>query len=456
MALNAATVWEVRSTGADTNGGGFKAGASGTDWTQQDAAQYSVTDAVTNGTTTITSATANFGTDVVGNVLYIQGGTAPITAGWYEITARTNSTTITVDRSTGLTAGTGATLKIGGALLTIATAESQMVAGNTCWVKNGTYSISSGISFDAGNNLPNSSPVYMLGYNSSRGDNPTGTDRPLISTSSAIVMVSLQEGPRVFGNFRLNGNDSATVGIDMNRRGNRVYNCKVEQCTTNGIKNGNDIAGVVGCEVTDLKAGATSAFEGNLQGIGCYAHDSPGVGFNGGIHFFCIADTMGGDGFNQGALSPSTGMFGCVAYGNTGDGVEVTGTYEGFNCILNCIFVNNGGYGVKFGYQERTATFLGVDKNAFYNNTSGQVNNGLNGPGDVTLTADPFVDAANGNFALNSTAGGGAACRAAGFPGAFPGGTTTGYLDIGAVQHQDAGGGGTVPIPTSMAGGLLV
>ena len=64
MALSANTVLEVRNGGSDTNGGGFVTGAAGTDWSQQDAAQYSVTDGVTAGTTTITSATANFGTDV--------------------------------------------------------------------------------------------------------------------------------------------------------------------------------------------------------------------------------------------------------------------------------------------------------------------------------------------------------------------------------------------------------
>src|SRR5262249_43334312 len=132
MALNAAIEWELRPTnGSDTNGGGWKRGASGTDWSQQNAAQYSVTDAVTNGTTTITSATANFGTDVVGNVLYIQGGTGSITAGWYEITSRTNTTTIVVDRSTGLTTGTGATLNIGGALKTLGQAMTNWVASNT-------------------------------------------------------------------------------------------------------------------------------------------------------------------------------------------------------------------------------------------------------------------------------------------------------------------------------------
>jgi hypothetical protein len=57
---------------------------------------------------------------------------------------------------------------------------------------------------------------------------------------------------------------------------------------------------------------------------------------------------------------------------------------------------------------------------------------------DVTLSANPFTNTATPNFALNSTAGGGAALKTAGFPGVTPAGT--GYLDIGALQSQAAAG----------------
>jgi hypothetical protein len=38
MALNAACVFEIRTTGSDSNGGGFNSGASGTDRSQQNGA----------------------------------------------------------------------------------------------------------------------------------------------------------------------------------------------------------------------------------------------------------------------------------------------------------------------------------------------------------------------------------------------------------------------------------
>jgi hypothetical protein len=57
---------------------------------------------------------------------------------------------------------------------------------------------------------------------------------------------------------------------------------------------------------------------------------------------------------------------------------------------------------------------------------------------DITLTVSPFNNPSGGDFTLNNTAGGGAALKAAGFPGLTPAGT--GYLDIGALQSAAAAG----------------
>ena len=419
MALSANTVFEVRTTGSDTNGGGFVTGASGTDWSQQDSPQYSVTDAVANGTSTVTSATAAFGTDVVGNIAYINGG-------WYQITSRTNSTTIVVDRT--ISTASGLTLKIGGALLTIATAEGQMVAGNSCWVKSGTYTISSSINFDAGNTLPNGTPSYMIGYDATRGDTPTGTGRPLISSTTGALnpMVRVNVGPRYFMNFRLDGNDNAVTGIqcgDSNYiRGANVINCKVERCTTRGI-NGNSAGwwgAIIGCEVTDLTAGATAGIEYGAC-VACYVHDSPGTGFLNPISVVgCVADGMGGDGAKVGALNQPAQVLNCVFAYNTGDGLDATDTYKALCQIANNVFVGNGGYGMRTDQTQQVATPWIIDYNAFYNNTSGARLGFLAGPNDITLSADPFTDGANGDFSLNATAGGGAALAGVGFPATFP------------------------------------
>ena len=85
---------------------------------------------------------------------------------------------------------------------------------------------------------------------------------------------------------------------------------------------------------------------------------------------------------------------------------------------------------------------------AGFDNNSGDVSLGTGNLnqnlGFVTGTASFFTNPAAGDFSLNTTSGGGAAARAAGLPGAFPEGLTTGFLDIGAAQHADPtpGGGG--------------
>jgi hypothetical protein len=69
------------------------------------------------------------------------------------------------------------------------------------------------------------------------------------------------------------------------------------------------------------------------------------------------------------------------------------------------------------------------------------------GDGDVTMTGDPFNNAASSDFSLNNTASAGAACRSAGWPGRIGAlGATAGtnYMDIGALQAQPSAGGGTV------------
>ena len=55
---------------------------------------------------------------MIGNIAYVAGGTGSVVGNWYQITGQSTGVSITVDRSTGLSAGTGVTINIGGALAT--------------------------------------------------------------------------------------------------------------------------------------------------------------------------------------------------------------------------------------------------------------------------------------------------------------------------------------------------
>lgn len=440
MALSVNTVFEVQSGASDTNGGGFVTGATGTDWSQQASAQYSVTDAVTNGTTTITSATASFGADVVGNLLYISGGTGSITGAWYEIKTRSSSTTITVDRSTGLTSGTGATLKVGGAFATIAPAVALMtISGMTLYVKAATYSISTGISTTT---AASSNPITrVIGYTTTRGDK----GQPTIQCSAAMTAWKFLGRGWCLQNFILDGNSgTGTIGLSFSNYSNHAINVKMMGFSSSGaLSSGAYELFLDRCEVTGCAGVGAVEFEGNnSKCINSWVHDN-----NSEIGIYSSAITAGdivrnkvtnntGDGIRctRGALVQHN-----TCYGNGGAGIRYEHNYVSrLGSISNNILSQNGGVGLRTTntYSNGRPSEL-VDYNAFYSNTGGERSSFAAGPNDVTLTGDPFTAKGSDDYSLIAT-GGGAQCRGA---------ASSPYLDIGAVQHADpAGGGNTIII----------
>src|SRR5216683_6950940 len=172
MAFTANTLWELRPDGSTQNGMGFDPTSTGTDYSQQAAAQLTVTDAVGNSTTTITSATGGFTAPMVGNGLHVNSNL-------YQIVSVTNTTTIIVDRATGTFSGQ--TLKVGGAgSITTQGFDpvfyNVVVAGNKLWVR-GTNSSGVATSYSPTTitlTTPGvgtaSNPTICEGYSTVRGD----------------------------------------------------------------------------------------------------------------------------------------------------------------------------------------------------------------------------------------------------------------------------------------------
>lgn len=448
-ALSANTVWEVRASASDTNGGGFVAGASGTDWSLQDSPQYSVTDAVTAGSTTVTSATAAFGTDIVGNICYITGGTGSITAGRYEVTGRTNSTTITVDRSTGLTAGTGVTLRCGGALATVNTAASSYVSNNRIFVRGGTeYTTATEITF--------ANAVRIFGYTTARGDRGRFTLRATASPSGYVV--KLTNGDAVLENAVIDCDERTTCsGVHLQGGGSSVFNAIVKDFTVRGIFAQANFSAIRAVEVTGGVAGCTTGisitdFTGGNYITDSYIHDNACTGvissnatFVGNI----VANNTGVS--SDGVFENFNGLYMFnTFYGNGRDAIRLAGSYPRA-VVLNNIFMNNTGYGLNAVNAQQGSRR--VDGNAFFGNTAGTINNlsastGINAPGaytytrNITTTYDPFVNAAGGNFELNGTGGGGAALKGTGYGAQWPTlSTTTSAPDFGAAASAGAAGG---------------
>jgi len=244
MTISANTQIEVRTGGDDDNGGGFVTGASGTDFTLQDAATLSLTDLATSGigVTTLTSVTGGFLAAHIGNLVQIKSGTN-VTAGFYEITAHTDTNTVTLDRAPddgvgGIASGVGS---IGGALATPGKmAPLLTVSGMKGWIKTGTYTMTTSTPGAAGPIVTPATAANSVieGYNSTRGDlriQLTQANKPIIS-AGAVTSITLFLGQHSSNPIKalfavvLDGNSgAANIGVDPGIRtliaGVHALNC---------------------------------------------------------------------------------------------------------------------------------------------------------------------------------------------------------------------------------------
>ena len=418
------------------------------DYSQQAAAQFTYTDLASAGAgLTVSSAATPFQKWHVGNALVVTGGTN-FTAGRYVIASVSVANVATVVGAGNITSGIGAsgTGGMGGAFASPAMPGGFLVASNRIFIKTGTYTSTS-----ASTNISNGclsigvGSVSVEGYDTVRGDlnalGATGT-RPTITADGVITTFTLINHTTFNGQDKhliLNGN-SRTSSRGLSVSSNAVVNVKAMNCTNSGFSGAGNY---VNCWATGCST--QPAFTGG-QGVyfGCVASGNTVTGFNSASNLVVYVRCLSAN--NSGASSDGFAMAGsvvslheCTSYGNGRDGVRVTGG-QPFTAVNN-LLEGNSGFGIN-----STSIFTELVNNAYYNNTSGATSlsssTRLLNIGAVTLTGSAFTNAAGGDFSLNTTAGGGAACRAAGFPGAFPGVSTTGYLDIGAAQHADTASGG--------------
>lgn len=449
MAIAGGAVWEVQPSsgiGNDVNGGGFVTGASGSDYSQAarrvaTGTDDSTTDGVANGTTTFTSATANFGTTIVGNIIYLQGGTGSLAITRRQVTARASTTSITVDAS--VAAGTGITMNIGGPLASPGEAGRNSLAGNIVHIKSGpTYSVTSTTGNVSGGLFnKNSINVSIIGYQTTRYDYGTP---PLIQASgiSTFALITTGAAGTFVGNLVVDGatlSGSRAISLSGGVIG---YKLKVLNCLNSGLSGTG--ASLIDCEATGCTTTGSALAALNL--IGCYAHDNSINGISVAAYAVgCISESNSGatsDGFIY--SSALTMCQNCTAYNNGRDGFRTNGLSQQ---AINCIAEGNGtsGTGTGFNNPSDFNSNMFINCAAFDNVTADfDVGTGLNdlNVNPVTGTSTFFTDAPNGDFSLNNTAGGGADARGAGFPGTYPGGLTVSIQDIGAAQSSSSSSGG--------------
>jgi hypothetical protein len=488
MALNNNMQWDVRTGGADTNGGAFLPGASGTDFSQQNSPNSSGTLGTAAGTTAFSDAGHSFTSSEVGNTIHINSGSG-FTAGFYQVIS-VSTGIATLDSSPGT--GSAAVWSLGGSMTTFAftNISSGLQNGNTVWVQSGTYSLSA---------VANSAAIYIgnlgsgqyftafIGYASTHGD---GGTKPLLTTSSGSVFICSVSGGGQSARIRFeNISMSSTAGSPTHgliSQGNgTVANFTVVKCKLNGFNVGifgnesTDGLGfanlrVVGTEIENCTSHAISNCDtgctsnGNSHIDCCYLHNNGGAGFD-------LGNRSGGNavltnnvmyanlnGILIGTFVSSTSSLAVInndISDSTGDGILFnTSSSDAIQFELrDNIIYNNAGYGVK----NTNSALNSVQPNSIINknnaygaNTNGTLLNMAAGTNDVSLSADPFTARASANFVLNSTAGGGASCKGAGSLGVTLFGT--GSADIGALQSGGGGGGGggSLLVNPGMSGGI--
>jgi hypothetical protein len=133
----------------------------------------------------------------------------------------------------------------------------------------------------------------------------------------------------------------------------------------------------------------------------------------------------------------------CLFHANANSGFELgaAGNANATQVLLDdCVAWGNGAFGVRLVAQAAT----GVNRrNAYGANTSGARSGLAVGAGDITLTADPCVNAAGNDFRWNAAAGGGASLKA--IPRTLGTLSPSSYPDLG--PYQSAGGASVPPPP---------
>jgi hypothetical protein len=473
MALSSTAIFEIRTTGSATNGGGFDDGVSspGTDYSQQDSAQFSGTDLAssngTSGTPSVTSAGHSFVSADVGNFIQVSSGTS-WTAGIYCITSVSAGAAV-LDRACGsastLSSGTWAE---GGALASIANLTALLsdgfnsalspTGGQIIYLKaTANYVLTTAAGFNQSTHF--GAAVSIIGYNSTRGDG--GPVTITTATNSTHLFDLGFAGDSAFNQIWQNfvfSNTASTRSIGFNANTSGAGNLMFVNCKFTGFTNAIlgtsasastlatlvlDNCLVTSCSATyavDVDNGCTflnTRFSSNTNsGLRSSAGNISGVITIRG----CIFDSNGANGVGLDASSIFTyaNVCGNVFYNNTTAGINhLAGPV--LATIRNNIFVSNGVAITAQPLASATGLSGFASGNAFYGNTTVRVNFSYGLASDVTLSGDPLNAPGSNDFTLNNTAGEGALCRAAGFPGALLSGGT-GYLDIGALQHQDSGG----------------
>lgn len=315
-------------------------------------------------------------------------------------------------------------------------AASVMADGDVCYVKVGTYTLTS-TSPGAGGPVQfadASKRARIEGYSSTPGDMCEGAELPLISAGS-ISPVGTLAIIRLQGTYS-EMQQAASLRLDCNSRANVVgvlgsyqyyslaIRCVVENSSSYGFTMVSAIhSNAISCTTTGFLNCSTTL---------CWANGC-NIGFDGSSVkdpvSMCVASNNASHGFD----GYDVHYVGCAAFANGG---------SGFKTYRESMFVNCISFGHASGYGWDIADDCTLFRCAGGSNASGRVDvTAYRDFSPVTLTENPWINTSIGDFRLNPDANEYTSLAGVGI-GVYG---QTDNRDIGAVQHADpaAGGGET-------------
>jgi Concanavalin A-like lectin/glucanases superfamily len=342
--LTTSTIFEIQTTGNDTNGGGFDPTIGTTDYTNGSTQQTIVFDgsritASTSGasaTITITGYTVQ--ASDVGNVLNITGGINFTIFYFTIISINTGSNTWTLYSPVSTGIASGLTGICGGALASLRQADK--IAHNAainlqCFIKGGTYSFNVANSYIGFANCQ-----FIMGYTSNRI--PFNNDvRPIfVPTQNSFTIVNHQGiGYCIIGNIDIQNPSAHTNITAYNFPSNfyTLYRLNASNCywsfQSTGTNNNNTFL-----YCSSINA-SHAAFFGNY------------FDFIVNNFYYCCAVVNGGN-FNGGMFGPdieagNTGLtktgsvaINCLVAGDNSISTGAAGAFIGFNVCINCVAHN--------------------------------------------------------------------------------------------------------------------
>lgn len=216
-------------------------------------------------------------------------------------------------------------------------------------------------------------PVYLIGRRLVFKSEQTQNGSSLVSDGQ-----NTGTQPQIFEDCLFDGNSGKTA-IGYNRTGGAARHSPI----------------FVGCTFKDL------------TNCGIFFGDTRGSFIKNNFFIKCNDGIQGqADTYGQNVIE------GNIFYDLDGDGIKFQRDDLWGNHIQDNIFHTIGGNGISAPSTYDSSKMSVMDYNAFYNVTGSNFSNLTSGANNITLTADPFVSAANGNFNLNDFPGGGNLLRA--------------------------------------------